>query len=262
MPGGGFVIADCYNANPVSMRAALRHLVAGGGRPPHRRRAGRDGRARAGRAGPARRGRPRGRSGSASTSSWRSARSAAATAAAGTPTRGAAAGRARRRAAARRRGAREGQPLGGARGGRGGAHVKLVLAAGVVAMLLGIVSGPALHRLPAPQRVRPAHPRGRPGRAPSPSRARRRWAASACSACALLAFVIFTEHTGPGLAVAGTALACAAIGLPRRLPQADAAALARPVAAAGSSCCWRSWSPGWGWWRTASTSRPTSTSRS
>jgi UDP-N-acetylmuramoyl-tripeptide--D-alanyl-D-alanine ligase len=25
--GGGFVIADCYNANPVSMRAALRHLV-------------------------------------------------------------------------------------------------------------------------------------------------------------------------------------------------------------------------------------------
>jgi UDP-N-acetylmuramoyl-tripeptide--D-alanyl-D-alanine ligase len=33
IPGGGFVIADCYNANPVSMRAALRHLVsAAGGR--------------------------------------------------------------------------------------------------------------------------------------------------------------------------------------------------------------------------------------
>jgi UDP-N-acetylmuramoyl-tripeptide--D-alanyl-D-alanine ligase len=31
MPGGGFVIADCYNANPVSMRAALRHLVAAAG---------------------------------------------------------------------------------------------------------------------------------------------------------------------------------------------------------------------------------------
>ena len=29
--GGGFVIADCYNANPVSMRAALRHLVAAAG---------------------------------------------------------------------------------------------------------------------------------------------------------------------------------------------------------------------------------------
>ena len=33
LPGGGFVIADCYNANPVSMRAALGHLVsAAGGR--------------------------------------------------------------------------------------------------------------------------------------------------------------------------------------------------------------------------------------
>jgi UDP-N-acetylmuramoyl-tripeptide--D-alanyl-D-alanine ligase len=28
LPGDGFVIADCYNANPVSMRAALRHLAA------------------------------------------------------------------------------------------------------------------------------------------------------------------------------------------------------------------------------------------
>ena len=33
LPGDGFVIADCYNANPVSMRAALGHLVsAAGGR--------------------------------------------------------------------------------------------------------------------------------------------------------------------------------------------------------------------------------------
>jgi UDP-N-acetylmuramoyl-tripeptide--D-alanyl-D-alanine ligase len=33
LPGDGFVIADCYNANPVSMRAALEHLVeAAGGR--------------------------------------------------------------------------------------------------------------------------------------------------------------------------------------------------------------------------------------
>jgi UDP-N-acetylmuramoyl-tripeptide--D-alanyl-D-alanine ligase len=31
LPGDGFVIADCYNANPVSMRAALRHLVAAAG---------------------------------------------------------------------------------------------------------------------------------------------------------------------------------------------------------------------------------------
>jgi UDP-N-acetylmuramoyl-tripeptide--D-alanyl-D-alanine ligase len=34
LPGGGLVIADCYNANPASMEAALRHLarVAGGRR--------------------------------------------------------------------------------------------------------------------------------------------------------------------------------------------------------------------------------------
>ena len=32
-PAAAFVIADCYNANPVSMGAALRHLVsAAGGR--------------------------------------------------------------------------------------------------------------------------------------------------------------------------------------------------------------------------------------
>ena len=37
---------------------------------------------------------------------------------------------------------------------------------------------PALHRVPAPQRVRPAHPRGGPRAATSSSRARRRWAAS------------------------------------------------------------------------------------
>ena len=92
---------------------------------------------------------------------------------------GAAAGRAARPAAARRRGAREGQPVGGSRDGRGGAHVKLVLAAGVVAMLLGIVVRARLHRLPAPQRVRPEHPRGRARRGTSPSRARPRWAASA-----------------------------------------------------------------------------------
>jgi UDP-N-acetylmuramoyl-tripeptide--D-alanyl-D-alanine ligase len=28
LPGGGLLINDCWNANPVSMRAALEHLVA------------------------------------------------------------------------------------------------------------------------------------------------------------------------------------------------------------------------------------------
>jgi UDP-N-acetylmuramoyl-tripeptide--D-alanyl-D-alanine ligase len=35
LPGGGLLLNDCYNANPVSMRAALEHLVERAG--PHRR---------------------------------------------------------------------------------------------------------------------------------------------------------------------------------------------------------------------------------
>jgi UDP-N-acetylmuramoyl-tripeptide--D-alanyl-D-alanine ligase len=30
LPGGGLVIVDCWNANPISMRAALEHLAARG----------------------------------------------------------------------------------------------------------------------------------------------------------------------------------------------------------------------------------------
>jgi len=37
LPGGGLLLNDCYNANPVSMRAALEHLVERAG--PHRRMA-------------------------------------------------------------------------------------------------------------------------------------------------------------------------------------------------------------------------------
>ena len=44
--------------------------------------------------------------------------------------------------------------------------VERVLAAGIVAMAISILAGPEVHRLPAPERVRPAHPRGGPGRAP------------------------------------------------------------------------------------------------
>ena len=49
LPGGGLLIADCYNANPTSMAAALRHLAEVVGRPPNGRRARRHGRARPGR---------------------------------------------------------------------------------------------------------------------------------------------------------------------------------------------------------------------
>ncbi len=48
LPGGGLLLNDCYNANPVSMRAALEHLAERGHGAPPGRGARRDGRARAG----------------------------------------------------------------------------------------------------------------------------------------------------------------------------------------------------------------------
>jgi phospho-N-acetylmuramoyl-pentapeptide-transferase len=89
--------------------------------------------------------------------------------------------------------------------------VKLVLASGVVAMLLGIVSGPALiaflrgHEFG--QHIREDGPAGHQSKQGTPT-----MGGVGLLACALFAFLIFTERTGPGLAVAGTALACAAIG--------------------------------------------------
>ena len=89
--------------------------------------------------------------------------------------------------------------------------MKLVLASGVVAMLLGIVSGPALiaflRRHEFGQHIREDGPAGHASKQGTPT-----MGGLGMLGCALLAFVIFTEHTGPGLAVAGTALACAGIG--------------------------------------------------
>ena len=89
--------------------------------------------------------------------------------------------------------------------------MKLVLAAGVVAMLLGIVSGPALiaflRRHEFGQHIREDGPAGHASKQGTPT-----MGGLGMLGCALLAFLIFTEHTGPGLAVAGTALACAGIG--------------------------------------------------
>jgi phospho-N-acetylmuramoyl-pentapeptide-transferase len=89
--------------------------------------------------------------------------------------------------------------------------VKLVLAAGVVAMMLGIVSGPALIAFLRSnefgQHIREEMPEGHRSKQGTPT-----MGGIGMLGCALLAFVIFTEQTGPGVAVAGTALACAAIG--------------------------------------------------
>ncbi len=89
--------------------------------------------------------------------------------------------------------------------------MKLVLAAGVVAMMLGIVSGPAfiafLRRHEFGQNIREEGPAGHQAKQGTPT-----MGGVVLLGSALLAFLIFTEHTGPGLAVAGTALACAGIG--------------------------------------------------
>ena len=149
----------------------------------------------------------------------------------------------------------------GSRGGRGGAHVKLVLAAGVVAMLLGIVSGPAfiafLRRNEFGQNIREDGPGRAPDQAGHADDGRGRPARRArCSRSS-------SSPSTParGLRSPASALACAGDRLRRRLPQADAAAVARPVAGAGSCCCSRRGRRGSGSWRIASTSRPTSTSR-
>ena len=144
--GDGIVLVnDCYNANPVSMRAALDHLVTLGAGA-HDRRARRDGGAgrgrallppRGGRARAGRRGRPPG---------WgRRAGPRLRAGRAGRRRRG------RRRAArgaarSRRRRPRQGLPLrraGGRGGGPGGADLMgVVLIAGMASMLICIFLGP------------------------------------------------------------------------------------------------------------------------
>jgi phospho-N-acetylmuramoyl-pentapeptide-transferase len=89
--------------------------------------------------------------------------------------------------------------------------VKLVLAAGVAAMLLGIIAGPAfiafLRRNEFGQHIREEGPAGHHTKQGTPT-----MGGLVLLACTLLAFLIFTRRTTPALAVAGTTLACAAIG--------------------------------------------------
>ena len=100
----------------------------------------------------------------------------------------------------------------GPRGDRGGGgRVKLVLAAGVVAMLLGILAGPAfiafLRRNEFGQQIREEGPAGHMSKQGTPT-----LGGLVLLACALISFLVFTKRTTPGLAVAGTMVACAAIG--------------------------------------------------
>jgi len=89
--------------------------------------------------------------------------------------------------------------------------VKQVLAAGVAAMLLGILSGPAfiafLRRNEFGQQIREEGPAGHMSKQGTPT-----LGGLVLLACTMISFLFFTRRTTPGLAVAGTMLACAAIG--------------------------------------------------
>ena len=89
--------------------------------------------------------------------------------------------------------------------------MKQVLAAGVAAMLLGILSGPAfiafLRRNEFGQQIREEGPAGHMSKQGTPT-----LGGLVLLACTLISFLVFTKRTTPGLAVAGTMLACAAIG--------------------------------------------------
>jgi len=89
--------------------------------------------------------------------------------------------------------------------------VKLVLAAGVLAMVLAIALGPAfiafLRRNAFGQQIREEGPAGHMTKQGTPT-----MGGVLLLSCSLLAFVIFSKHTAPALTVAGVTVACAAIG--------------------------------------------------
>jgi phospho-N-acetylmuramoyl-pentapeptide-transferase len=89
--------------------------------------------------------------------------------------------------------------------------VTSVLAAGVLAMALGIVAGPAfiafLRRTAVGQQVRAEGPAGHFSKQGTPV-----MGGLVLLACAFVAFLLFTRGTAPAVTVAGITLACASIG--------------------------------------------------
>ena len=237
-PAAACLIADCYNANPTSMRAALAHLADGAGRPPARRRAGRHGRAR--------------RDGAAATtarwarcrpswaSSWWSRRRArrAATAASGSPTATRPSMRSAELRPARRRGAGQGQPLDGPGGGGGGARaVKLVL-------LAGVHRDACSRSSPGPRSSRSC------AAARSASRSARRARPDTCQAghaddgrplpagrARWSPFAVLTKHTTPGLTVAGVDPRLRGDRLRRTTGSSSCTSARWACRAAGRCCC-------------------------
>ncbi|MDX6523329.1 MAG: phospho-N-acetylmuramoyl-pentapeptide-transferase, partial [Gaiellales bacterium] len=89
--------------------------------------------------------------------------------------------------------------------------MKLVLLAGVIAMLLSIAAGPAfiafVRRNSLGQQIREEGPAGHMSKQGTPT-----MGGLVLLACALVTFAVLTKRTTPALTVAGVTLACAAIG--------------------------------------------------
>ena len=232
LAGGVVVVDDCYNANPMSMRAALDELAACAGPQvavlgdmlelgPDERRFHEEIGAYA---------RERG------ATCWSPSARA--------PPRWAATTRPRTRprrprcvAGLRRAGRhrpRQGLARRGPRGRRRGAGLSAmgeILIGGTAALLICIFLSPEVHRVPARPRVRPAHPRGGARRATTRRRARRRWAGSSSSRRSASPFLILSDYDWRSIGVFAVAIACALLGLRRRLHEDHQAPLARAAGA-------------------------------
>ena len=227
LPGGGVVINDAYNANPISMDAALRHLAErGAGRRPSRSSAGWPSSATTPSA-ITRVGELRPSSGSrcSRSASWRAATG---------PTRGR---RRRRRARAARELVQPGDAVlvkasrsvaleGIAPGaGEGSPRNGRVLIAGLIAMVISIVVGPRfiefLRRNELGQQIREEGPAGHVVKQGTPT-----MGGLLILLCAPLPFLALSKYTPPAL----TVLFCGRLRrdrLPRRLHQAPPPPLAR-----------------------------------
>ena len=235
-PGGVVVVNDCYNANPMSMRAALDHLAGEPGRAPDRG-AGHDGRARhrTRRSSTARSARTRRRAGSTCWCRWARTRSPTppASTARRSPWR-----RPRRRARCSRRwpvpgdrvlvkGSRSVGPGAGAQLGMLGEILigGLGLAAHLHVPRAAASSTTCASRSSASRSARRG-PAGHHGKAGTPT-----MGGLVIFLAIAVPFLILSEYRAASLAVLGTALAMAALGFADDIDQAAQAPLAGRVGA-------------------------------
>ena len=263
LAGGVTVVNDCYNANPMSMRAALEHLAAQPGRAADRgaRRHGRAGRRR--RALP-----PRDRRARARRARDRRARHRRRRGARRTP-RASAARRTRSAtpeeagalleeiAAPRRPRAREGLALRRPRAGRSALSVMGEILIGGMALAAHLhLPRAEVHRLPARARVRPAHPRGGAGGPPREGRHADDGRAHDLRSRSSVPFLILSDYRAVSLGGARHGARQRRARLRRRLDE-DHASAARSASRARTSCSPRPRSrSGCGWSRPSTSGSP------